>query len=403
MKKVMSMLVVVMVTLMLTGCGEGFIKPFKKEIRETVKSSETAFSIPLIGDNMSKQKDFMSIDYLKNNKIQEKEIIIPQRWVQTGRALIWSAGKYIPTMKIIKVDRTPQSRKWDDVKRSGKSTKDDGFTVESSDSIGFVIGAVTQAKIEEADTPLFLYSYSGNDLTTIMNADVRSFIGNILTRECGKLDIEACKLNKSSIFKIVKDETVKHFKQYGITITHLGQSGQINYINKDIQKAIDKKATADAAVKVAKKEQERKIIEATTKMKQQVIEQEKETALAKEKQKREKVQFETKKQNALIAEQQKIEVASKQAQMQGILNKKDMEVADAARYIKEQKQAVIGTIAELTKLEILRLEAEAKLEYARNHKGGTPNILVNTSGNDSGSNLMKQMIPVLNVNKMLAK
>ncbi len=400
MKNIVSMLAVVMVTLMLTGCGEGFIKPFKEVVRVPVESNESAFVVPLLGENLEKQKNIMSIAYLEKNKVQSKLIEIPQKWVQTGRAFIWSTGKYIDTVKVIKVNMSPQSRKWDDVKTKGKAV-DDGFTVESSDSIGFIIGAVTQAKINQRDASLFLASYSGNNLTSILDADVRSFIGNILTRECGKLDIEACKLGKSKIFKTVKDETVKHFKQYGITITHLGQSGQINYINEDIQKAIDKKATADAAVKVAKKEQKRKIIEATTKMKQQVIEQEKETALAKEKQKREKVQFETKKQNALIAEQQKIEVATKQALMQGILNKKDMEVADAARYIKEQKQSVIGTITELTKLDILKLEAEAKLAYARNHKGGTPRILVNTSGNSSGSDIMKQMIPVLNVNKML--
>ncbi len=396
MNNLIKMTVVCGLTLLLTGCGEGFYKPFKKPMIEEIKPNETAFLVPLKGSNQTSQKEFMSQAYLEENKVATKRIELPQEWRQMGRAMIFSEGQWVPIARVIKVDRTPISRKWDDVQRKRGANNDDGFIVESSDSIGFIIGAIMQAKITEKDATLFLYSYSTKGLKIIVDEDIRSFIGNVLTRECGMRDIERCKLEKAEMFAIVAKEAKSHFSKFGITITHLGQSGQMNYMNPAIQKAIDEKAKADAAVKVAKKEQEKRIIEAETEKRQKLIDMEKQTAIAAEQQKREKIQFETKKQNALIQEQQKLEVAAKQAAIQDVINEKNKRQSDAERYVKEQAQKVIATTVQLKELDIRMIEANAKLELGKNYKGGVPTTIFGGQGGG-----MNNIIPFLNVTDII--
>jgi hypothetical protein len=124
MKKLVLFLVV-SVTLTLMGC-----QPFDKPEFVDIAPNETVFVVPLTGST-SDQAKFMSVEFLEKNMVATKRIQIMHDWVQDGRGV--GNGHYAPTIKVIKVDRTPVSVTW----LSGD--KDKKIEVESIESIGFSV------------------------------------------------------------------------------------------------------------------------------------------------------------------------------------------------------------------------------------------------------------------------
>ena len=91
------------------GLFAGGCRPYEKPIYEEAQSFQTPFVIPLEGD-LSNQARFDSAAQLEKMKVAVRRIPIPRRWKQTGRA--WWSGEYIPTVQVIKVDRTPVTVEW---------------------------------------------------------------------------------------------------------------------------------------------------------------------------------------------------------------------------------------------------------------------------------------------------
>lgn len=164
---VYSVLFVAVVMVSAAGCR----RPFQEPVFEEIGPNETAFLIPLTGANKKNQGRFDSADFLENQKVAAKRISIPTEWVQTGRK--HADGKWVPIMRVLKVDRSPVSREWTSDLTSGTSVKDQAVYVESKDSIGFYIGVSISAAVEEEDTALFLYRFpSGRGLSKIVDKDI---------------------------------------------------------------------------------------------------------------------------------------------------------------------------------------------------------------------------------------
>lgn len=140
------------------GCGD-----YKKEIVREIGENQTAFVVPLEGDTKGGQKKFMSIEYLNapEVKVATKRITIPTRKLHTGR--MWWEYKWIETVKLIVVDRTPVTRVWTSGKETGTSATNQAFCVESRESVDFCAGATAMATIPEADAALYLYHYAGKE------------------------------------------------------------------------------------------------------------------------------------------------------------------------------------------------------------------------------------------------
>lgn len=164
--------------LLLIGCG-----PVQLEQNVEVGPSETAYLVSLEKDNQGK---FESIEYLDKQKVAAKRILLPQRAQSLGRAP-WSY-RYIPTARVIKVDRKPISRKWTGDRNA--TTEGANYTdaatspleVESLDSIGFAISNLQ--KITDASLSIsydifdkFLYDYISS--TSTRDRIVKLFLGNI--------------------------------------------------------------------------------------------------------------------------------------------------------------------------------------------------------------------------------
>jgi hypothetical protein len=228
--------------LMLTGCfGPAKVLPL-----EMVGPNETAFVIPLEGDTVAQEK-FESVEFLNKHKVVTKRIEIPVRERSIGR--MWTDYEWIPTVRVVKVDRSLVTREWSpDVKNST------ALSVESVDSIGFHVGVNLTAFIVEEDAAKYLYFHNVKPLAEVVDQNVRGFLQDKLASSFGVLKLEECKARKSDIFNQAEKATIEHFKNYGITISNIGNAGGLYYDDRRIQAAINDTANAEMSIQVAMKE-----------------------------------------------------------------------------------------------------------------------------------------------------
>lgn len=239
-------LLVVAGVLLNTGC----MGPAKVLPLETVGPNETAFVIPMEGDS-SNQAKFESIDFLKAHKVLAKRVEIPVRERDTGRG--WWNYEYIPTVRVIKVDRSLVTREWTKGANTGTSNKDEALSVASLDGINFHIGVNLTASILEEDAPTYLYWHGQKTLAEVVDSNIRGYLQGIVSNEFGRIKLEAGKTQKADIFNKANTETIKKFKEVGITISYVGSAQGFMFDDTAIQNKINETQTAEMAVEVARK------------------------------------------------------------------------------------------------------------------------------------------------------
>lgn len=254
------------VAVMLLSClSMSCRKPYQEPVYAEVKNNETAFVIPLEGDSRSQAK-LNSAEFYEAHKVATRRIEIPTRWNQTGR---WHyEGAWIPTVKVIVVDRSPVTRNWESGS-NGTSRIDQAIWVESSDSVGFSMGFNCTAFIKEEDTSGFLYWYSSGSLANVMDSEIRGRVQQVAAEEAAKLPLDNLRDKKNAIALKVREDIIPFFEKRGITITTVGMFGGMTYENKEIQESIDRvfvsqqlKNTELAKLDAQTKANERIILEA---------------------------------------------------------------------------------------------------------------------------------------------
>jgi len=241
MKRICSVIMMIMMVSSLTGC----IGPAKVDKYVEVKPNETAFVVPLEGDTGGQGK-LMSSDYLNDMKVATKRIYLPQTKIDTGRGY-WKY-KWVPTVRVITVDRKPVTFVWEE---------ESGIKVESKDSIGFTVGINITGHVTENDTALFLYNYPSGNIRTVLNDVVKSKTTEELSRLFSRYDLEGTKqvINKKGevivlfapgarqqkgvIVDEAKESLVEYFSLQGVTIDTFGLIGGLSYEDKEIQKSIN--------------------------------------------------------------------------------------------------------------------------------------------------------------------
>jgi regulator of protease activity HflC (stomatin/prohibitin superfamily) len=247
MKYVKLMLLVAVMAVCVAGCR----KPPLVEKFDEVKNNETAFVIQLEGGSQAKLD---SLEALQKMQVSSKRIDIPQRFQKTGR-YGWQ-GKWIPTIKIIKVDRSPVTREWSSDTTTGTSAKDQGIWVESMDSIGFSTGFNCTAMVTEPDSAQFLYLYPGGSLSRVMDDQIRNDIQSVASEAAAIYPLDECRTRKLEIIKAVRETVIPKYAKTGITITTIGMFGGFEYEEAEIQTAINKTFIAQQDKVVAAAEYE---------------------------------------------------------------------------------------------------------------------------------------------------
>lgn len=170
-------------------------------------------------------------------KVAAKRVQITHRWSQEGR-FYWS-GHWIPTVRLIKVNRSPVTREWTADKDSGTAGKNEAIWIESADSVGFSMGFTCTSFIAEEDASKFLYWYPSGSLDHVMDTEVRGRIQQISAEVAARYPLDMLREKKQEISDAVKNDITRFFADRGVTVTTLGMFGGMTYENGEIQKAID--------------------------------------------------------------------------------------------------------------------------------------------------------------------
>ncbi|MEI6477406.1 MAG: SPFH domain-containing protein [bacterium] len=229
-------LLAVVMSMLMAGCG-AYDRPEFQEI----SPSQTAFLIPMEGQTSGQQK-FGSQEFYQKAMVATKRVQIPHRWIQEGRS--GNDGKYVPTMRLLIVERKPVVREWTENPGTGTSAKNQGIQAESRESIGFMARMNCAAQIDETDAVLYLYRYNDKPLEEVMDQEIRARVESKFVEQCAHYPLSELLVNKDKIMSAIRGDVLPFFKGRGITITVLGLQGELTYSSEEIQKSINLKFTA---------------------------------------------------------------------------------------------------------------------------------------------------------------
>jgi hypothetical protein len=216
----------------LSGC----VRPYDTPEYAEINTSETGFLIPLEGDSTAQAK-FQSEEYLRDLKVAAKRVQITHRWSQEGR--LTNNGRWIPIVRLIKVNRSPVTREWTAEAATGTAAKNQAIWIESSDSVGFSMGFTCTSFIPEEQAAKFLYWYPSGSLADVMDTEVRGRIQQIAAEVAARYPLDALRAKKQEISDAVKTDITAFFAQRGVVVTTVGMFGGMTYENVEIQKSID--------------------------------------------------------------------------------------------------------------------------------------------------------------------
>ncbi len=249
--KIPITLLFVTVALILGGC-----KPYAAPELVTISPSETAYLVPLVGDTTNQAK-FESESFLESRRVASKQIEVPKRWFQTGRMA--NDGKWIPSARVIIVDRKPVTREWTSRPNTGTSRRNQAIVAETKESTGFMARMTVTAQIDEEDATKFLYRYNTKSLSQVIDDDIRGMVQSKFVEECGKVELRSLLSSKQQIMESVRGVVIPFFKDRGVTVTVLGLTDEFTYLNPGIQESLNASVIAENNKKSAMSDNERKL------------------------------------------------------------------------------------------------------------------------------------------------
>jgi len=223
--------------------------------------NQSAFVIPDAGANKDSQAQFMSLDYLKANKIAAKRVVIPH--VKLSGSGGWS-DFYVPSARVIIVDRTPYNREWVTAVNRGTSNKNEGMPCQSSEGLNVTAGVSIGVSVREEDAARYLYYFgtippTGNAsdpaivFTSVYNArsvaDVMDKVGrgevlSLVCQEISTRTLNADNKEAGAIMKNLATAMTTFLAERGITLDYIGWADTFTF-DQSVQKALNDKFTAD--------------------------------------------------------------------------------------------------------------------------------------------------------------
>jgi len=252
--KKLTLLALIIVAVSFCGCGVR--RPFEKPEYVEIQNDETGFAIPQEG-KVGDQLKFQSEEFLANLQVATKRIQIPHRWSQTGRITFGlfgrNRGEYLDIVKVIKVKRSPETRKWTADSSTGTGSSDEAIWAESKDSIEFSTGFTCTAYIRSEDAAKFLYLYTSGSLAQLMDTEILSRIQAKFSEKSAEYDLSDLREEKQAIVSAIREDVIPFFASRGVTITTIGMFGGLTYKDPEIQVAINDvfKAERDKEIAVA--------------------------------------------------------------------------------------------------------------------------------------------------------
>ena len=223
--------------------------------------NESAFFIPDVGANKEGQAKFGSQDYYEQNKIPAKRFVIPH--AKFSGSGMWS-DFYVPTGRLIIVDRTPYNREWTASQHRGSSARDESFPCQSSEGLNITVEMAVSATVSEENAARFLYHFGvkapqgdrskpeviftsvfyGRSLPEVMDSVGRGEVQTLACAELSTRTLDQNDLQMAAILAAIQGKAKAWFADYGITIDYLGWAGTFTF-DPEVQKAINDRYSAD--------------------------------------------------------------------------------------------------------------------------------------------------------------
>ena len=240
----------------------------KNDYTETyfILPNESAFFLPDSGANQDRQARFGSEAYLDANKVPAKRFVIPHAKL-VGSSL-WS-DYYVPTGRLIIVDRTPYNREWTAAQSRGTSSRNESFPCQSKEGLNVTAEVAIAASVSEDNAARFLYFfgvkppqgnradpqviftsvYYGRSLAEVMDAVGRGKVQSLVCHEVGTRTLDEVNASINAIMDSVEKGAGQFFAGRGITLDYIGWAGTLTF-DKDVQQAINDRYEADKILPV---------------------------------------------------------------------------------------------------------------------------------------------------------
>jgi len=222
--------------------------------------NESAFFIPDVGANKDTQAKFGSTEYLEANKVAAKRFTIPH--AKFSGSGMWS-DFYVPTGRLIVVDRTPFNREWVASHDRGTSARNESFPCQSAEGINITAEVAIAASVSEENASKFLYwfgvrppvgnrqdpqviftsVYAGRNLAEVMDSVGRGKVQSLVCHEIGARTFDKANTEINAIMSSVEKDATAFLASRGITLDYIGWAGTFSF-DKDVQQAVNDAYTA---------------------------------------------------------------------------------------------------------------------------------------------------------------
>ena len=171
---------------------------------------------------------------------------------------------FIPTGRLIIVDRTPYSREWVMQAHRGTSKSDDSFPCQSRGGLNISVGVSIGASVLEANAAKYLYwfgvvapkgdrrdpqviftsVYYGRGVADVMDDVGRKKVQTLVCDEISARTFDRVNEEAPAIMTVVKKQAADYFSGVGITLDFIGWADTFTF-DPVVQKAINDKFAAD--------------------------------------------------------------------------------------------------------------------------------------------------------------
>ncbi|MHB8483888.1 MAG: hypothetical protein ACYDBV_14345 [Nitrospiria bacterium] len=213
----------------------------------SILPNESAFWVPSQGDNLDNQQQLDTEAYYEKRKISTKFFAIPHQKLSgsAGYSMFSGYDFYVPTGRLILVDRTPQSREWAKPGR-GTSKTDESFPCQSNEGLDITVEVSISASVDEQSASKFLYNfgviapkttdqsnpqvifqsvYYGRSLAEVMDDNVRKRVQTLVCNEIGKRDFDTANKDMVPIMDAVEKQSKDYLATVGISLKFIGWGG----------------------------------------------------------------------------------------------------------------------------------------------------------------------------------
>ena len=225
-----------------------------------IKPNETAFWIPDNGDNVSSQSKLNSSQYLESHKVAAKRFIIPHAKFNNSGG--WSFDAYVPTGRLILVDRSQYARDWT-VATRGTSNLDESIPCQTKEGLNYTISVNIGASITEDQVAQYLYTFGvlspkgsdtdpaviftsvfyGRPLNDVMDKVIHKNIEGLMCHEVASRGMDQANADMNIMMDNVRKQATEYMASVGITLDFIGYSNTVLF-DPEVQKAINDRYVA---------------------------------------------------------------------------------------------------------------------------------------------------------------